>query len=96
MTFNDNNTPKHDPDTPASGRGQKSGIVWMLGLVAVLVLGGLILMTMGGDNVATRSDMPAATTGATTRDAVNANVPAKSQVTEPGAKKENAPAFPKQ
>ena len=54
-------------------------------------------MTMGGDNnVATRTDLPAATTGAATRGAAGANVPAKSRVTDPGANKENAPALPKQ
>ena len=65
MTYHDNNT----PDLKANARPQghnpgRSGIVWMLGLVALLILGGLMLMTRGDDEtVVTRTDRPAATTG---------------------------------
>jgi hypothetical protein len=65
MTYHDNNRP-HDlsPDARPYGRGpRRTGLGWMLGLVALLILGGLALMMLGReDNVATRPDQPATTT----------------------------------
>jgi hypothetical protein len=99
MTYHDNDRPNDlNPDGRPFGRGpRRTGFAWMFGLIAVLVLGGLLLMTMGrDDNVVTRTDSPATTTGAKTNDPTGANAPAKSRATDPtGANRATAPA-PKQ
>lgn len=67
MTYHDNNRPNDfNPDARQYGRGpRRTGYAWMLGLLALLVIGGLALMMLGRDNdVATRTDRPAVTTGA--------------------------------
>lgn len=59
MTYHDNHTP------PPAQRGSGYGVLAVLGILALLVLGGLALSTMGKDNVATteRSVTRPATTG---------------------------------
>jgi hypothetical protein len=59
MTYHDNHTP------PPAPRGSGYGVLAVLGILALLVLGGLALSMMGKDNVATtdRSVTSPATTG---------------------------------
>jgi hypothetical protein len=88
MTYHDRDRP-----TPNPRYNRNSSLMWMLGLAAVLIIGGLLFMTMGRD--ATVADRPAArTTGAaTTNDPTAANAPAKSRATDPtGANRASAPA----
>jgi hypothetical protein len=62
MTYHDNDRPNPNPRY-----NRNSSLMWMLGLAAVLIIGGLLFMTMGSnDNVMTRIDRPTATTGAGT------------------------------
>jgi hypothetical protein len=58
MTYHENNNPSPNP-----GYKRNTSFVWVLGLAAVLIIGGLLFMTMGSDdNVVTRTDR--VTTGA--------------------------------
>ena len=59
MTYPDNQTPRSTP------RGNSYGVLTVVGILALLVLGGLALSMMGKDNVATteRSITAPPTTG---------------------------------
>lgn len=51
MTYQDNDRPNDlNPDGRRFRRGPQRPGSWIFGLIAVLVLGGLLLMTMGRDN----------------------------------------------
>ena len=98
MTYHDNNTPKDStPKTRPYGRGsQRTGFVWMLGLLAVLIMGGLMLMTIGrGDNAVTRIDRPGATTGTGSTVPAPANRDMRNVTNAPTTNRPTAPA-PKQ
>jgi hypothetical protein len=73
----------------------RSMMPWLLGILAVLIIGGFALSMMGGMN-ADRTAEPAAqqrtTTGAATSDPTGANAPAKPRATDPTGASQTPPA----
>lgn len=98
MTFHDNR-PQNDvnPDARPYERGpRRTGFLWLLGLVALLIIGGFAISMMGGMN-ADRTAEPSVertqTTGSASSDPTGANAPAKPRASDPtGANRGTAPA----
>ncbi len=81
----------------ASRIGQsRSTMPWLLGILALLIVGGFVLAMVGGmnaDRTAEPSGDRPATTGAATSDPTGAKAPAKSRAGDPtGANRSSGPS----